>query len=952
MSEKELRLLSLSKTKEKDPAKQESRMRELETLISDPNIEINHQDARGQTALLNACACNDVPLVARLLKHPAISVNICNADQISPLYLAVHENLIEVAKLLLAHPDIQPDMKKLHKAAPFYVVCEKGHLELVKLMLANPRIDVNQTFFHTPPLIASCIDGHVEVVKLLLADPRVDVVQKNRNGSTAFFVACLNGHLDVIKLLLQDKRFNPNHRGRTGATAFFAACQMGHSEAVRFLLQIEKIDINLPNNENVTPIFVALQNGRLRVVKLILASPRYVDTSIRPKIDDTHVEKAQQTQRKKAFQLIESYQQDPDKVREQLRASDPAKGTAMPSLDIKRHSLGEASASKRIKTETPSKKSVDSGFNINENENEHEHELGEEENGLNNDIHHFNNDEIEVAAGEMLRNLETISEPAKPKKKASKSKKSSILPSLLPPLPTNINNNNTNAGSASSSKRWQGNLRGYSEVPEEGERDEFILDRGSEEPGIIPQFQKQIELLMSQLQHKNHIIQEQESKVLILNTQLLVKSTEVQEQSLQIQALRNHVQQFEAQQNSRENQNKNMIKQLEQNVAHIEELAAKNKEQALRLTLLEEELKMKESDKFQGSHSFIFREDQIMLATNFLDPKRKVSNHQNADLYQGSLPVAIAKLKTDFLGDSSLTLLKKVEVLSRVSHDYLISLVGHSDFSVMNPSLIQPLTSKGTLHEFLDSNREKPGENENGQVFFVTDVLKLKFAYQIGSVLQYLHQLNMQDPDLNGNPLNLLISSFDVLVDSNLDVAINSLSLIDPLNHNHLIGTIVPEYEVVYTFGLLITDMFQIGITKGEILPNMFSSEILPTTDPTEKQSMEIDNNHSNHIKHEEGQQQQQEEEEEEREESKVKRKENEESLEKEETSITTTTAAAAANNQAEGEQERKSGNGSGLKEKIAHLAMECVNEDQHKRPSLSQIVTTLEALRSLYSES
>jgi len=245
------------------------------------------------------------------------------------------------------------------KEQQLWEACTSGNLDLVKSLASNPAVNVNWVGPERSdtPLHRACRFGHVEVVKVLLKVPKINVNAENDVQGTAFCIACSEGHLTVVSLFLADTRIDVNLPTSEGATPFFFACQQGHKEVVSLLLAEMRIDVNEPNNEQCTSLWFASQEGHLPVIQLILASGREVNTKTKSiagtarwnnktaaeiaRYQGTRVKPASESEedytRKKQngpliATLIDSYEQNPQQVRTQLRKQLGLKGMPF-SLD-------------------------------------------------------------------------------------------------------------------------------------------------------------------------------------------------------------------------------------------------------------------------------------------------------------------------------------------------------------------------------------------------------------------------------------------------------------------------------------------------------------------------------------------------------------------------------------------------------------------------------------------
>lgn len=183
------------------------------------------------------------------------------------------------------------------------------------------------------------------IVSLLLADERVDPQIPDRNEAIPLSLACQFAHVDIAAMLLADSRvIDVNQERNTGATAFFKACQNGHVDVVSLMLEDKRVDVNKTEHTDSTPLWFAAQNGHLKVVEVLLASGREIDTWTKSSFnettaaqqarfvaekededagddegDDAGEDRARRARCVEIANLLGRYQENPDRVRLELR---------------------------------------------------------------------------------------------------------------------------------------------------------------------------------------------------------------------------------------------------------------------------------------------------------------------------------------------------------------------------------------------------------------------------------------------------------------------------------------------------------------------------------------------------------------------------------------------------------------------------------------------------------
>jgi len=254
------------------------------------------------------------------LKRKAMEVKIRNYTKEAELWKAISEGMLGQAIRLICDHVIDANWADAaHDRSIFYRACFFGHSNIVALLIRDRRVDINRAQKEgATPLFVACQNGHLEIVNMLLEDSRVDPMIPLRDGTCPFYVACQEGHLEIISRMLKDPRINTEAPREDGATPLYIACEIGHTEVVKLLLEDDRVDPAKPRLDGATPIFIAAQNGHLEVIRHLLAGKKKVDLDAKWR-NITAIEQAQRNDRKDVVQLLQAYQVDSDKVRQQLR---------------------------------------------------------------------------------------------------------------------------------------------------------------------------------------------------------------------------------------------------------------------------------------------------------------------------------------------------------------------------------------------------------------------------------------------------------------------------------------------------------------------------------------------------------------------------------------------------------------------------------------------------------
>jgi len=115
----------------------------IKILMNHKKIEINKQNAEGDTALLYAIKHNLIEAAALLINDPRVNVTLTDNKGCSPLMCAVMDNLIVAATILLAHKHVDVNQKNDQCNTPLIMATIYNNMSMVSLLLKHPNIDLD-----------------------------------------------------------------------------------------------------------------------------------------------------------------------------------------------------------------------------------------------------------------------------------------------------------------------------------------------------------------------------------------------------------------------------------------------------------------------------------------------------------------------------------------------------------------------------------------------------------------------------------------------------------------------------------------------------------------------------------------------------------------------------------------------------------------------------------------
>jgi hypothetical protein len=106
-------------------------------------LDINVQDQRGRTPLLEACSIGSRDVVELLLNHNDIKVNLADDNGSTPSHVAAACGHEGVMNLLLAHPFIDVNVQDIDGKSSLAHACTSGHIKIATSALTHEDINVN-----------------------------------------------------------------------------------------------------------------------------------------------------------------------------------------------------------------------------------------------------------------------------------------------------------------------------------------------------------------------------------------------------------------------------------------------------------------------------------------------------------------------------------------------------------------------------------------------------------------------------------------------------------------------------------------------------------------------------------------------------------------------------------------------------------------------------------------
>ena len=297
---------------------QKGHVSHIQVLLTQKNLDINHADDEGRTAIYIASVnVEDTRMTTKCLEHDKYQqhkidmkssrhfkivnllldagaldtiysaaargdvvalkniVDICRVDINRPkqngataLFSAAQSCRVEVIKYLCSLPDIDVNLCNIKGTSPLCRASEQnliGRKECVSILINSGAIDSPHS---------SAARGDVAALSQFLTNQAADINDINAttkiDGTTILYTACQAGRLPIVDLLLSHPTIDVNKEADDGWTPLIHASQEGHTHIIKRLLQVRSLNINKSTKKQTTAISVASQRGHLDIVALFV----------------------------------------------------------------------------------------------------------------------------------------------------------------------------------------------------------------------------------------------------------------------------------------------------------------------------------------------------------------------------------------------------------------------------------------------------------------------------------------------------------------------------------------------------------------------------------------------------------------------------------------------------------------------------------------------------------
>ena len=255
-------------------------------LVSLPEMDLNHVDENGNTAVLAVAEANHADVMEVLIDAGAdIEVKGSSgiSDGHSPLLLASKLGHLRVVKVLVkAGADVCATASEGNICLT-HAACN-GHTETVRYLLGLPEVDVDQAGEHGLTALHGAVmqnDAKFADVMQLLIDAGADIDAKDECSWTPLIMchSCMCAH-DVLYLasgyqiaittLLVAAGASVRAEDNDGNTCLTLAAMFGRTDMVRYFAGLPEVDVNHADQNGETALYHARDRQDADMVKVLL----------------------------------------------------------------------------------------------------------------------------------------------------------------------------------------------------------------------------------------------------------------------------------------------------------------------------------------------------------------------------------------------------------------------------------------------------------------------------------------------------------------------------------------------------------------------------------------------------------------------------------------------------------------------------------------------------------
>ena len=259
----------------------------IKLLVKQPQIDINHRDNDGNSALLHAVK-NDHLETAQLLLESGSDVNVCDNDTgQTPLIAAINANNILMIKHLIKYHKMTGaniNQRDSNDCNALYYAVQNEQLKTVHLLCSlGADVNIGDKTTGQSPLILAINANNESMVKYLIENKanRLNIDQCDNKGYSALFYAINNEHFEFAQLLVEsgaDANICDNNKGQT---ALMLVINANNESMIKYLIEHHKVNdvsINQQDSNGCNSFYYAVQNNQFETMHLLCGLGANVNT--------------------------------------------------------------------------------------------------------------------------------------------------------------------------------------------------------------------------------------------------------------------------------------------------------------------------------------------------------------------------------------------------------------------------------------------------------------------------------------------------------------------------------------------------------------------------------------------------------------------------------------------------------------------------------------------------
>ncbi|OHS93697.1 hypothetical protein TRFO_40038 [Tritrichomonas foetus] len=169
-----------------------------------PDVDLNAQDSKGNTALHLAACTETINAVDILLREPKINKNMPNSEGLTPLHLAILTGNVEVCELFLDCNDIDLSVVTPKGNNILTLSMIENRYKIISMLVDHPEVDINTYFKGKGTVLGAAVnDGQIELVKKLLDNKKTRINNVGPNGEDLITLALASNSLPICNLILE-----------------------------------------------------------------------------------------------------------------------------------------------------------------------------------------------------------------------------------------------------------------------------------------------------------------------------------------------------------------------------------------------------------------------------------------------------------------------------------------------------------------------------------------------------------------------------------------------------------------------------------------------------------------------------------------------------------------------------------------------------------------------------